>query len=70
MAVKTTIYLSEDLKAAVEREAAATGSSEAEVIRGAIRAAVASVPARNYGIVTGEPFADRADELLAGFGER
>ena len=40
MSVKTTIYLPDELKAAVEREAKLRGSSEAEVIRGAIAAAV------------------------------
>ncbi len=40
MSTKTTIYLPDELKAAVEREAKLRGSSEAEVIREAIAAAV------------------------------
>jgi predicted transcriptional regulator len=67
---KTTIYLPEELKAAVEREAKRRGTSEAEVIRDAIARAV-SRPRPRAGIITGgEPIAHRVDELLAGFGER
>jgi len=66
---KTTIYLPDDLKSAVEREAQRRGSSEAEVIREAVRAAVTR-PAVVPGIIDGEPIASRADELLAGFGDR
>jgi predicted transcriptional regulator len=69
MTVKTTVYLSDDLKAAVEREATRRGVSEAEVIRQAISALVTR-PAPQFGIIEGEPIAERADELLAGFGER
>jgi len=65
---KTTIYLPDDLKAAVEREAASSGLSEAEVIRRAIRAAF-DRPRPRAGIITGEPIADRVDDLLTGFGE-
>jgi predicted transcriptional regulator len=65
---KTTIYLPDDLKAAVEREAASSGLSEAEVIRRAIRAAV-DRPRPRSGIITGEPIAERVDDLLTGFGE-
>lgn len=69
MSRKTTVYLPDELKAAVEREARRLGWSEAEVIRRAVAAAV-QAPKPNAGIIEGEPFADRADELLAGFGER
>lgn len=69
MSHKTTIYLPDDLKAAVEREARRVGSSEAEVIRRAIASAVHR-PAPRAGFLDGEVFAERADELLAGFGER
>jgi predicted transcriptional regulator len=68
-AYKTTIYLPEELKRAVEREARRRRSSEAEVIRQAIAQAVAR-PRPRAGIVDAEPFAERADELLAGFGDR
>ena len=66
---KTTIYLPDDLKSAVAREARRRGVAEAEVIRGAIAQALER-PRPRGGIVAGEPFADRADEFLAGFGER
>ena len=71
---KTTLYLPDDLKAAIERLAAAEGQSEAELIRSALRARVAAasstrptVPLTSAGL--GDPtFAERVDELLAGFG--
>ncbi|MDQ6725262.1 MAG: ribbon-helix-helix domain-containing protein [Actinomycetota bacterium] len=69
MTRKTTIYLPDDVKQAVEREARRRGSSEAEVIRDAVAAAVAA-PAPVAGFLDGEPFAAAAEELLAGFGER
>lgn len=80
--MKTTVYLPEDLAAAVKRLAKEGGSSEAEVIRTAIRELQArntSRPvARKVGFLTGGPgdLAGRVDELLAGdgsapaFGER
>jgi predicted transcriptional regulator len=66
---KTTIYLSDELKQAVEREAQVRGSSEAEVIRQAITAAVAR-PRPRPGLIEAEPFADRSEKLLSGFGQR
>lgn len=66
---KTTIYLPDDLKAAIEREALRRGCSEAQVIRDAVAAAVQR-PRANAAIIDGEPFAERADEFLVGFGER
>jgi len=69
MTRKTTIYLPDGLKRAVEREAARRGQSEAEVIRSAIAAAVAR-PRPRGGIFSAEPIAERVDELLKGFGER
>lgn len=66
---KTTVYLPEDLKQAVEREARRLGQSEAEVIRGAIAQAVKR-PRPHGGLYRGEPIAEAADELLNGFGER
>jgi predicted transcriptional regulator len=67
---KTTVYLPDDLKRALEAEAGRRGSSEAEVIRDAIRRAVASTPRRPHGALFAgrEPIAERADELLRGFG--
>ena len=69
MSHKTTIYLPDPLKAAVEREARRRGSSEAQVIRDAIAAMVAR-PEPTVGFIEEEPIAERADELLAGFGEK
>ena len=69
MSQKTTIYLPDDLKAAVEREARRQGLSEAEVIRRAVAGAVHR-PAPRAGIIDGEPIAGRDEELLTGFGER
>jgi predicted transcriptional regulator len=69
MTQKTTIYLPDDLKAALEREAALRGQSEAEVVRQAIAAAVGR-PRPTVGLFDAEPFAARVDEVLAGFGER
>jgi hypothetical protein len=68
---RTTIYLPDDLKAAVADEARRSGRSEAEVIRAAVSAVVTPVrPEPRPGLFSGEPIADRVDELLAGFGER
>lgn len=67
MTRKTTLYLPDELKAAVERESRRRGCSEAEVIREAISRSVVR-PRPQAGLVEGEPFADRVDELLAGFG--
>lgn len=66
---KTTIYLPDELRAAIKREARRCGSSEADVIRRAVTAAV-SAPRPQSGFLDSEPFATRTDELLAGFGER
>lgn len=66
---KTTVYLPDDLKTAVEGEARRRRLSEAEVIRQAISQAVRR-PRPRAGFVDGEPMAEHVDELLAGFGER
>jgi len=71
---KTTIYLPDDLKAAIERIAVAERMSEAELIRAALREKIAAassdrptVPLTSAGL--GDPsLAERVDELLAGFG--
>ncbi len=69
---KTTLYLPDDLKAALERAAKQTGRSEADLIREGIRLAVAQQePATpTIGIlVSADPdFAEHADDPLAGFG--
>jgi len=69
---KTTVYLPDDLKADLKRTAMLRGVSEAAVIREAIRVAVGTDrPRPRGGLFAGsEPIADRADDLLAGFGDR
>jgi plasmid stability protein len=70
---RTTIYLPQELKAALERTAAAQGKSEAEVVRAAVAAATVGhahpaprLPLFDSGDAT---LAERVDELLAaGFG--
>lgn len=71
---KTTVYLSGELKGALRRAAAATGRSEAELIRegvglvtGTHRVAEPRLPL----FESGQPdLAERVDEALGGFGER
>jgi hypothetical protein len=73
---KTTIYLPEVMKSALERAAAEDSRSEAELIREAIAEKLAGrerprprVPLRAEGL--GDPLlAERVDELLDGFGQR
>lgn len=71
---KTTVYLTSGQKRALARAAVAEGRSEADLIREGIssvtarhRAAEPTVPLFDSG--TGD-LAERADELLDGFGER
>jgi hypothetical protein len=71
---RTTIYLPDDLKAALERTAAATGTSEAEIVREAVAAATArhAYPPPTLPLFSsGDPtLALHVDEALAdGFGE-
>jgi hypothetical protein len=69
---KTTVYLPPALKEAVKRVATARGVSEARVIRDSIQAAVGDhrPDPRPALFSSDEPFADRVDEALAGFGDR
>jgi len=71
---KTTVYLPDELKQALERLAAASGRSEADLIREALTALVrASGRPRPRGslFASGEgSLADHVDGALAGFGER
>lgn len=69
MSQKTTIYLPDDLKASIEREARLRGCSEAEVIRCAIGHSLRR-PRPSAALFDAEPFAEQTDELLAGFGDR
>lgn len=66
---KTRIYLPSELKAGVQRRARQEGISEAEVIRRAVAAAV-TAPRPQPGLLDAEPFAERVDELMEGFGTR
>lgn len=72
--VKTTVYLPEELKAALARTASEEHRSEADLIREAVRARVArqTRPRPRIPLVR-EPLEDptaseRVDELLSGFG--
>ena len=69
MSTKTTVYLPEDLKRDLEREARTRGCSEAQVIRDAVAEAV-SRPHPRAGLISGEAIAERVDDLLTGFGQR
>lgn len=70
---KSTVYLPEDLKAALERAAAAQGCSEADLIRWAIRDLTRRLEPPRPRLplfASGDPtLAERVDEELAGFGE-
>ncbi len=70
---KTTVYLPDDLKAALERTAAETGKSEAELIREGVKQVVEQrvpPPPRFATFDSGIPdLGSRVDEFLAkGFG--
>jgi hypothetical protein len=70
---RTTVYLPDELKAALERTAAARGTTEAEVVRSALESATAAhvyPPPRLPLFESGDPtLAERVDkELAAGFG--
>lgn len=69
---RTTVYFPADLKKAVARVASASGCSEAELIRAALRAAVADSPAPRPRLplfASGKPrLAERVEQALAGFG--
>lgn len=70
--VKTTIYLPEALKRAVEHAARTEGTSEAEVIREALARYVGSHQRRPTLPLfrSSDPhLAERVDEALSGFGE-
>ncbi|MEX2551909.1 MAG: CopG family transcriptional regulator [Actinomycetota bacterium] len=66
---KTTVYLPDELKRGLEREARRRGTSEADIVRQAIADAILS-PRPNLGFLDSEPLAERVDELLEGFGSR
>jgi hypothetical protein len=71
---RTTLYLPEDLKRALERIAVEHGCTEAELVREAIRRlTAASAPSRPRLPLfkSGKPtLAERVDAALSGFGRR
>lgn len=71
---KTTLYLPDDLKLALERAAEARKCSMADVVREALRTYTASLqpPEPRLPLFrSGDPtLAERVDEMLDGFGER
>jgi len=71
---KTTVYLPDDLKLALEQTARSRGESVAELIREALRALVATAapPRPRVPLFRSDDpaLAERVDEALAGFGER
>jgi Arc/MetJ-type ribon-helix-helix transcriptional regulator len=70
---KTTVYLPDDLKAALGRMAAQQGRSEAELIRQAVRDLTRNLepPRPRLPLFrSGDPtLAERVDEALEGFGQ-
>ena len=70
---KTTVYLPDDLKRALDQAAASRGGSVADLVREALRelvAATAPPKPRLPLFQSGQPdLAERVDEALAGFGE-
>jgi hypothetical protein len=71
---KTTLYLPDDLKGALERAAASRGCSEATLVREALRRLTAETEAPRPRLPlfkSSHPrLAERANEALRGFGER
>jgi Ribbon-helix-helix protein, copG family len=70
---RSTVYLPDELKAALQRASTATGRSEAELIREGVRRVTTEVaPAPRVGVFdSGTPdLAENADAYLDGFGER
>lgn len=70
---KTTVYLPEDLDAALKRTAADQGRSEAEIIREAVKTTLDYMqqPRPRLPLFRSEDhtLAERVDEELRGFGE-
>lgn len=70
---KTTVYLTDELKAALERASVALGQSEAELIREAVRKLTQGVepPRPKLPLFRGKDptLARRFDDKLRGFGE-
>jgi hypothetical protein len=72
---RTTVYFPDEMKTAIEREAASRGVTEAEVIRSAVASHVGNIdtPERRFPLFDeplGADIAGRIDDLLEGFGEQ
>ncbi len=69
---KTTVYLPDDLKRALEQAAASRGCSEAELIREAVRALTGGAARPRLPLFRSgqRGLAERVDQALKGFGER
>lgn len=70
--VKTTVYLPDEVKAALRREAARTNTSQAELIRVAVTRLLRVVirPRPRFGEYRGDSLTvEEIDAALAGFGE-
>jgi len=70
---KTTVYLPDDLRDAIKREAARRNVAEAVVIRDALRTSLPTERPRPRGALfsgDGQSIADNIDEWMKGFGER
>ena len=71
--IRTTVYLPENLKAALERVARSAGRSEAQLIREGVRDVVVRYSSRGPRIPLFQSgdrtLSERVDELLEGFGE-
>lgn len=71
---RTTVYFPDEMKAAIEREAARRGVTEAEVIREAVASKLKAAPRRRHIFPVfpegfGEDVAGRVDELLEGMAD-
>ena len=70
---KTTVYLTEELKNSLRRQADVSGRSEAELIREAIEAQIrGAAPMRPRGrlFASGDPLlSEQVENALLGFGE-
>ena len=71
---KTTVYLDEEMKHALERAASTSGRSEAELIREAVGRLVAEIepprPRLPLYRGDGDPIARTVDDHMEGFGTR
>jgi hypothetical protein len=71
--IRTTVYLPDELKTALERTARVTGRSEADLIREGVRRVTEERPAPEPRVLFSSGIADLAENVdrhLEGFGER